>query len=161
MTSLSKARQRQRSIGRLGAAVTVLLLVMFVLSAWYRIAVVPKAGYLRFEITAGGFYCDWTDPATLRKGQTVIYTGPLEFKRHRFQLGLAQWFKGQSSASEGYFSVPGWLILTLVGVPTVWLILRSRGARLGHCTTCGYDLTGNVSGVCPECGLGFERRLPR
>ena len=22
----------------------------------------------------------------------------------------------------------------------------------GHCQTCGYDLTGNVSGVCPECG---------
>jgi hypothetical protein len=23
---------------------------------------------------------------------------------------------------------------------------------LGHCTECGYDLTGNVSGTCPECG---------
>lgn len=22
----------------------------------------------------------------------------------------------------------------------------------GHCWKCGYDLTGNVSGVCPECG---------
>jgi hypothetical protein len=22
----------------------------------------------------------------------------------------------------------------------------------GHCQTCGYDLTGNESGVCPECG---------
>ena len=22
----------------------------------------------------------------------------------------------------------------------------------GHCRKCGYDLTGNVSGVCPECG---------
>ena len=22
----------------------------------------------------------------------------------------------------------------------------------GHCRTCRYDLTGNVSGVCPECG---------
>lgn len=21
------------------------------------------------------------------------------------------------------------------------------------CSTCGYDLTGNVSGVCPECGV--------
>lgn len=21
-----------------------------------------------------------------------------------------------------------------------------------HCIRCGYDLTGNVSGVCPECG---------
>ena len=22
----------------------------------------------------------------------------------------------------------------------------------GHCFTCGYNLTGNVSGICPECG---------
>ena len=22
----------------------------------------------------------------------------------------------------------------------------------GHCSAYGYDLTGNVSGVCPECG---------
>jgi len=22
----------------------------------------------------------------------------------------------------------------------------------GHCRKCGYDLTGNVSGICPECG---------
>ncbi len=21
-----------------------------------------------------------------------------------------------------------------------------------HCLTCGYNLTGNVSGICPECG---------
>jgi hypothetical protein len=25
-------------------------------------------------------------------------------------------------------------------------------ARQGLCSLCGYDLTGNVSGVCPECG---------
>ena len=22
----------------------------------------------------------------------------------------------------------------------------------GHCTACGYNLTGNTTGVCPECG---------
>jgi hypothetical protein len=30
--------------------------------------------------------------------------------------------------------------------------LRRRPCQLGHCRRCGYDLTGNVSGVCPECG---------
>jgi len=24
------------------------------------------------------------------------------------------------------------------------------------CGACGYDLTGNVSGVCPECGTEIE-----
>jgi hypothetical protein len=27
---------------------------------------------------------------------------------------------------------------------------------LGQCQTCGYDLTGNLSGVCPECGVKCE-----
>ena len=29
---------------------------------------------------------------------------------------------------------------------------RVRRRRQGLCTECGYDLTGNVSGKCPECG---------
>jgi hypothetical protein len=29
---------------------------------------------------------------------------------------------------------------------------RRRRRRRGLCAACGYDLTGNVSGVCPECG---------
>ena len=31
-----------------------------------------------------------------------------------------------------------------------WAILASRGKSI--CTDCGYNLTGNVSGRCPECG---------
>jgi hypothetical protein len=29
--------------------------------------------------------------------------------------------------------------------------VSAAGARAGHCATCGYDLTANVSGVCPKC----------
>ncbi len=40
-----------------------------------------------------------------------------------------------------------------VAVPTllVWWFGRKRPLP-GHCP-CGYDLTGNVSGTCPECGV--------
>lgn len=31
-------------------------------------------------------------------------------------------------------------------------VRRRWRRRHGRCTQCGYDLTGNVSGVCPECG---------
>ena len=27
----------------------------------------------------------------------------------------------------------------------------------GHCAECGYCLTGNASGVCPECGKRIKR----
>ena len=32
---------------------------------------------------------------------------------------------------------------------------RWRRRRKGLCLKCGYDLTGNVTGVCPECGVGL------
>jgi hypothetical protein len=31
--------------------------------------------------------------------------------------------------------------------------IRRQRAKTGCCLRCGYDLTGNVSGACPECGL--------
>lgn len=37
----------------------------------------------------------------------------------------------------------------------LWIIPWARGSSRrprNGCTRCGYDLTGNVSGVCPECG---------
>ena len=32
---------------------------------------------------------------------------------------------------------------------------RRRRARGVLCLSCGYNLTGNVSGVCPECGAAI------
>lgn len=44
-----------------------------------------------------------------------------------------------------------------VGVPVLIVWGLSRRLRkpipLGHCQKCGYDLTGNTSGTCPECGV--------
>ncbi len=33
---------------------------------------------------------------------------------------------------------------------------RRRRRKRGLCLTCGYNLTGNTSGVCPECGTRVE-----
>jgi DNA-directed RNA polymerase subunit RPC12/RpoP len=35
---------------------------------------------------------------------------------------------------------------------SLWLPARPP-PRSGICRHCGYDLTGNISGRCPECGL--------
>lgn len=36
----------------------------------------------------------------------------------------------------------------------LWWVDRTR-FRPGHCRSCDYDLTGNVSGRCPECGTAI------
>jgi rubrerythrin len=46
------------------------------------------------------------------------------------------------------------------------LVIALAGRRIAakgmvdgiHCPGCGYNLTGNLSGVCPECGAPFARR---
>ena len=49
--------------------------------------------------------------------------------------------------------LPLWMPMLLAGIPTVllWWLDRRRAAP-GHCAKCGYNLTGNVTGVCAECG---------
>jgi rubrerythrin len=42
-------------------------------------------------------------------------------------------------------------ILTILAGALHGLLSAPLGTD-GQCRKCGYDLTGNVSGVCPECG---------
>jgi hypothetical protein len=64
-----------------------------------------------------------------------------------------------TSASAGVTNrievvLPMWVVgSALAGVAALllWLERRAR-PRKGGCDVCGYDLTGNTSGICPECG---------
>jgi hypothetical protein len=54
--------------------------------------------------------------------------------------------------------VPLWIPMIGCALPTVLLWWHDRRRILaGECRRCGYDLTGNVSGRCPECGVAVER----
>ena len=64
---------------------------------------------------------------------------------------------------NGILRFPVWCVVALLFVFPIRSILRGPWMRhlrrrRGRCTTCGYDLTGNVSGVCPECGLALVGR---
>jgi hypothetical protein len=51
------------------------------------------------------------------------------------------------------YVLPLWIPLLACATPAGLLWLRdSRRIAPGCCTRCGYDLTGNLSGRCPECG---------
>jgi hypothetical protein len=79
---------------------------------------------------------------------------------HRF-LGIeaaAVTFFGGSPPAYRVAVIPlAYLAAPLAVLPAAWVArrVRRRGyRRCGRCGHCGYDLTGNVSGVCPECGHG-------
>ena len=55
-----------------------------------------------------------------------------------------------------WMSVPDWFIATItLMLPAYWIIRRVRRHQPGFCTVCSYNLHGNTSGVCPECGMAI------
>ena len=58
--------------------------------------------------------------------------------------------------STGHRTTPLGIPLTAFGVPTALLWLLDRPRRAPGACRCGYDLTGNTSGRCPECGQRAE-----
>jgi len=64
-------------------------------------------------------------------------------------------FSFDSGLIAGFAAPHSFISLLLLAYPTVACIrgpLRRRHRRKrGLCPSCGYDLTGNTTGVCPEC----------
>ncbi|MBN1343421.1 MAG: hypothetical protein JXQ73_12110 [Phycisphaerae bacterium] len=44
------------------------------------------------------------------------------------------------------------MLLIVITAPTVLAFWRGKRIPTGHCQHCGYDLTANTTGICPECG---------
>ena len=61
-----------------------------------------------------------------------------------------------SRVTADEWSCPYWFVLVLASaVPAgsaIGHLIRRRRRHQGRCQQCRYDLTGNASGVCPECG---------
>jgi hypothetical protein len=75
--------------------------------------------------------------------------------------GHAPWGISAADVAGGrWLSFPLWIPFLLIGVPTGWLWWRDRRRVPAGCCACGYDLTGNISGRCPECGALREVGTP-
>jgi|CXWL01.1.fsa_nt_gi hypothetical protein len=61
-------------------------------------------------------------------------------------------YSQQLHSYRGYPIFPFMLSFAILWAMFYWLERRVRFGR-GHCQSCGYNLTDNVSGVCPECGV--------
>ena len=80
-----------------------------------------------------------------------------EFGGFGFNSGLTCCAKGRLGISFSA-DVPLWASsVFLATYPTIAFIRgplrRWRRRKRGECVNCGYNLTGNVTGVCSECGM--------
>jgi hypothetical protein len=101
---------------------------------------------------------------THTKGASPLSSTVLSFPQdarawERYGLRYASAGGGTRMVRQRLLVVPAWPVCAALATPPLAvgagrLVARIRRSRLrpGHCPACGYDLTGNVSGVCPECG---------
>lgn len=90
------------------------------------------------------------------RGIEFALSRPRERGFRRLGLVLPSRAEGPSSGLTTGVRIPLWLPAAPLALALILISRRRRAAEGVPCTSCAYDLTGNVSGTCPECG----RRIP-
>jgi hypothetical protein len=77
--------------------------------------------------------------------RSLTVDSPIWFPFYSSQVGPAPSFS--------LIALPLWLPILIVAIPTYLMWRKDHNRpRKGQCIKCRYDLTGNTSGICPECG---------
>jgi hypothetical protein len=110
----------------------------------------------------GGGQAFWTGPGVVNIRRRVGWLAQTSgwFFSRTADSRVDSWLprtKRIGASRESRLVVPLWIPFVVVVIPTalLWYFDRRRFPP-GHCQDCGYDLRGNVSGRCPECGLPIE-----
>ncbi len=136
-----KARRLRTFTLWAGTLLCVLIIVLFVVSGWWEIALPgPTSRGPSLILMAG----------TAMIVHDYMAVTLVSADTHSFGLSRWNWW------GVGLYPIihlPLYAVFLAVAVPTL-LVWRfwPKPVKPGHCR-CGYDLTGNTSGVCPECGV--------
>lgn len=152
--SPKKARMtRRRSVSETFALTlpTVITVAAWLVSLRYAIYISARDAVL--ELNAGRLELAWGECASDRSGNSGLnveiestLNGPY-FDGPQFSV----------DGADGYIGAPLWLLfLIAIGIPlSAWR--RFRALRTECLCPCGYNLTLNQSGICPECGSKISR----
>jgi hypothetical protein len=104
-----------------------------------------------------GIRIDGFDCAFIHRGRVGLSGGVLRDDGvHIRVIGFSLYTRPTTTTAPRLIAVPLWFPTILSLIVPVWrAVPRRNGNDPGHddgCHHCSYDLTGNVSGVCPECG---------
>lgn len=131
-------------------AIIVVVVVIFLGALYGSVNIILPKSIVGAEGTGIGF--TW--------GGVLIFDDPKSEVTHGFYFfrGMrGPLFPGVGKFSGvGVYSIPFWFVLAITLPPWYLLRLYARSVRRlaakGKYCHCGYDLIGNESGVCPECG---------
>ena len=120
---------------------------------WYSFFILWTSRFY-VDVTNAAFFISWGPVATPGTNAVFPRLAPDYLHVHGPQIkGTAFVMPSYRNGGDNEVGIPYWLCFLLTAIPTAWLWHRDRRrVRPGCCLRCGYDLTGNLSGVCPECG---------
>jgi len=138
-----------------GVVLSVLLLSAWGLSYSWGVYAPPISRYLVF-VERGFVRVTWSPNYRMIRARFELVRVP----SGRVPRTEAWWLPRRTSKLLAPYEVwhalklPLWIPCVVAIVPTIVLFWRDRRRRIppGHCRRCSYDLTGNMSGMCPECG---------
>ena len=113
-----------------------------------QVIVALDSGWLRIERTETIVKVNWT--MTLEQAEALWKKG--------YVVSPGTDISTTKTTLTSYEFPFWWIVPALLALPILWFCSFVRRelwlvrCPVVACLTCGYDLTGNVSGVCPECG---------
>ena len=143
----------RRCLKWVGAGLFALLSLVYLNSLQF------ATGYQGSFIVAFNEGCLDICPRSTRHEFTLAYPTrvtnvalPRFFDHTRLSIGVEFWPRVFQNFFGTFYRIPLWFVMLPLAAGTAVLWYRDRHPPPGRCQRCGYDLTGNVSGKCPECG---------
>lgn len=132
-----------------GAAATILLLVVWIGSRWHRFESFNGAGY-GLGVTGGQLLI-------LQPLVDLPWDWHWSFQTYEELALFGWWFDRNRWPHSQVTQVPLWFpaLISLLATAAAWRadFAHRRRARAGTCSSCNYDRAGLApNAVCPECG---------
>ncbi len=143
-------RRRRPVLAWVAAVVTALVCAAWILSL--RRDVGTGRGPWLFGILGGGISVSYWDMSDVKFSRMRWFQFPETPVVYRWLPEVSARDPYGPPRYRFWLYVPLWVPLVVAAVLTLLAWRWKRRTPPGTCRSCGYDLTGNVSGRCPECG---------
>ena len=136
----------------LGWITVAMILVAFALSIWWRFAWTAASRKWVVFIAGGAATIEWVPSHATNLYVALERTDSVVKMEHAYVEACPALHTSRANPCEMTF--PLWSPASLMIIANVVGSLRFRHVTdPTRCRTCQYDLTGNISGRCPECGI--------
>ncbi len=159
-----RANMRHRRIHRivkwLGLLSCLAVAAAFAVSERWAIHWVSPTTRYGLGVGAGAFVVGWRPAGWLRGSERYPASPGWMVASLADGTQTVWWVRRSMLQVWSGIEVSLWIPFVILVVPTIFIWLRER-KRIppGSCRQCRYNLAGNSSGICPECGTEIPEKI--